>query len=119
MILVNKFEDNVYEGAVPAELQETVVHCADIVGYVGMEPVGITCPKASARDIHAVFQRSPMPKHMAFSGTIWMLELHHRAQPVDKNGFCKDAVGIGADGRETECEQGVGNGRGACRISSR
>ena len=25
-----------------------------------------------------------MPKHMAFSGAIWMLDLYHRAQPVDK-----------------------------------
>jgi hypothetical protein len=36
-----------------------------------------------------------------------------------QNGFCNDAVGIRADGRETECDQGVGNGRGARRISSR
>ena len=60
-----------------------------------------------------------MPNQMAFSGTIWMLDLHHRVQPVHKMDFCEDAVGIGADGRETECEQGVGKGRGACRISSR
>ena len=54
-----------------------------------MEPLGITCPKASARDIHALFQRSPMPKHMAFSGTIWMLDLHHRVQPVHNIDFAR------------------------------
>ena len=58
-----------------------------------------------------------MPKQMAFSGTIWMLDLHRRVQPVHKHGFCEGAVGIRKDGRETECEQGVGKGRGACRIN--
>ena len=66
--------------------------------------MGITCHKEASKDIHVLFQRSPMPKQMAFSGTIWMLDLDHRVQPLDKNGFCEDAVGIGADGRETECE---------------
>ena len=30
-----------------------------------------------------------MPKQMAFSGTIWMLDLYRRAQPVDKTGFAR------------------------------
>ena len=30
-----------------------------------------------------------MPKQMAFSGTIWMLELHHRVRPVDKMDFAR------------------------------
>ena len=49
----------------------------------------ITCPKASARDIHVLFKRSPTPKHMAFSGTIWMLDLDHRVQPLDKMDFAR------------------------------
>ena len=86
--MVKQFEDQVYEGTLRQEFHDAIVYCEHIVGDMGMEPLGITCPKASARDIHALFQRSPMPKHMAFSGTIWLLDLHHRAQPVDKKGFC-------------------------------
>ena len=77
----------VYEGTVPAELQTAIKYCQSIVGDQGMEPLGITCPKAAAKDIHALFQRSPMPKQMAFSGTIWMLDLDHRLQTVDRMDF--------------------------------
>ena len=81
--MVKKFEDIVYAGTVPVELLHDVVYCQDIVGNFGMEPLGIACPKASARDIHVLFQRSPMPKHMAFSGAIWMLVLDPCVQPLD------------------------------------
>ena len=91
--MVNKFEDIVYAGTVPVELLHAVVYCQDIVGILGMEPLGITCPKASARDIHVLFQRSPMPKQMAFSGTIWMLDLDHRVQPLDKMGCLRGRGG--------------------------
>ena len=37
---------------------------------------------------------------------------------VGQHGFCEDTTGIGADGRETGCEQSVGQGCGARRISS-
>ena len=59
------------------------------LGYMGMEPLGITCPKAAARDTHALCQRSPMPKHMAFSGSNWMLDLHHIVQPVHTMEFAR------------------------------
>ena len=117
--MAKTFEDTVYEGTVRVELRGAIKYCQDIVGDCNMEPVGITCPDAAARDIHELFERRPMPKQMAFSGTLWMLDFDHRVQSMDKHGFCEDAVGIGADGRETECEQGVGNVRGAFRINSR
>ena len=87
--MVKQFEDNVYEGTLRQEFHDAVVYCQHIVGDMGMEPLGITVPKASARDIHALFQRSPMPKHMAFSGTIWMLDLNHRLQTVDRMDFAR------------------------------
>ena len=99
--MVKQFEDKVYEGTVRQEFHDAVPYCENIVGDVSMEPLGITCPKAAAKNIHALCQRSPMPNQMAFSGTIWMLGLHHRVQPVHKMDFCcEDAVGIRADGRE-------------------
>ena len=82
--MVKKFEDIVYAGTAPVELLSAVMYCQDIVGDLQMEPLGITCPKASARDIHVLFQRSPTPKQMAFSLTIWMLDLDHIVQPLDK-----------------------------------
>ena len=87
--MVKQFEDIVNAGTVPVELLHAVVYCQDIVDNVGMEPLGITCPKARARDIHALFQRSPTPKQMAFNGTIWMLDLDHRVQPLDKMDFAR------------------------------
>ncbi len=30
-----------------------------------------------------------MPKQMAFSGTMWMLDLYHRVQPVDNMEFAR------------------------------
>ena len=87
--MVHMFEDKVYEGTIPAELHTAIKYCQSIVGDQGMEPLGITCPKAAAKDIHTLFQRSPMPKQMAFSGTIWMLDLGHRLQPVDRMDFAR------------------------------
>ena len=87
--MVKQFEDQVYEGTLSQEFHDAIVYCQHIMGYMGMEPLGVTCPRASARDIHALFQRSPMPKQMAFSGTIWMLDLHHSVQPVDKMDFAR------------------------------
>ena len=83
--MVKKFEDIVCAGTVPVELLHAVVDCQDIVGDLGMEPLGITCPKASASYTNVLFQWSPIPKQMAFSGTIWMLDLDHRVQPLDKH----------------------------------
>ena len=82
--MVKQFEDIVYAGTVPVELLSAVMSCQDIVGDLGMKPLGITCSKASAKDIHVLFQRSPMPKQMAFNGTIWVLDLDHRVHPLDK-----------------------------------
>ena len=87
--MVPMFEDKVYEGTVPAEPQAAIKYCQSIVCDQGMEPLGITCPKAAAKDIHTLFQRSPMPKQMAFSGTIWMLDLDHRLQTVDSMDFAR------------------------------
>ena len=42
--LVKQFEDTVYEGTLRQELYDAVVYCQHIVGYIGMEPLGITCP---------------------------------------------------------------------------
>ena len=87
--MVKQFEDQVYEGTLSQEFHDAVVYCQHIVGDMGMKPLGITCPKASARHIHALFQRSPIPKQMAFSGNIWMLGLYHRVQPVEKILFSR------------------------------
>ena len=53
--MVHMFEDKVYEGTVLAELQGSFKYCQSIAGDQGMEPLGITCPKASAKYIHALF----------------------------------------------------------------
>ena len=80
--MVKKFEDLFFAGTVPVELLSAVMYCQDIVGDLGMEPLGITCTISSATDIHVLFLRSPTPNQMAFSGTIWMLDLDHRVQPL-------------------------------------
>ena len=49
----------------------------------------MTCPKASAKDIHVLFPRSPKPKQTAFSGAIWILDLDHRVHPLDKMEFAR------------------------------
>ena len=51
--------------------------------------MGITCPRASARDMRVLLQRSPTPKQMAFSGAIWMLDLDHSVQPLDNMDFAR------------------------------
>ena len=42
--MVKQFEDQVYEGTLRQEFHDAIVYCEHIVGDMGMEQLGITCP---------------------------------------------------------------------------
>ena len=83
--MVSKSGGFVYTGNIEAELlkaHEYVQGPASIDNH--MHPMGITAPKVLCTDIYEQYNKVEAPVSMAFSGTIWMLDLSHRFIGIDK-----------------------------------
>ena len=73
--MVSKFEEMVYNGSISQELLAAQSYLSGPAAQDNhKQPMGVTTPKVSSRDICEQFRKAVPPVSMSFSGTIWMLD---------------------------------------------
>ena len=83
--MVEKFEEMVYDGTVGQELLRAVEYLRGQAAHSdSMRPMGIATGKVKCQDIFEQFKKVASPTSLAFSATIWMLDLAHRLIGIDK-----------------------------------
>ena len=106
--LVDVFERKVYDGTIIQDMMDAEAYVKLIGGADRLEPLGIACPKTTAKAVHAEFRKDPPPKQMSFSATIWMLDLGHRLLPFEKMDFARMRWALGHLTRPKDVHQVLG-----------
>ena len=85
--MVSKFEELVYTGNISQEIvvaQEYLQGPAARAAQDSLQPMGITVAKNPCKYVYDQYQKVQAPVSMAFSGTIWMLDVSHGLIGIDK-----------------------------------